>query len=51
MLAAATLIATPSLQQMLPEMVHDRVANGVTTAAIRRCGKQMENNNIFNLPG
>jgi hypothetical protein len=43
---AATSVATWSTEQMMLEMVHDRVATGVTrvvwAAAVLRCGKQME---------
>jgi hypothetical protein len=43
---AVTSVATWSTEQMMLEMVYDRVATGVTrvvwTAAVLRCGKQME---------
>jgi hypothetical protein len=43
---AATSVATWSTEQWMVEMVHDRIAAGettvVSTAAVLRCGKQME---------
>jgi hypothetical protein len=43
---AATSVATWSIKQWMLEMVHDRIAAGETTvvltAAVLRCGKQME---------
>jgi hypothetical protein len=52
---AATSVATWSTEQWMFEMVHDRIAAGETrvvpTAAVLRCGKQMENYHITTFPG
>jgi hypothetical protein len=51
----ATSVATRSTEQWLVEMVHDRIAAGeatvVSTAAVLRCGKQMEKLPHCNFPG
>jgi hypothetical protein len=55
MLEAATSVATWSTEQCMVEIVHGRIAAGettvVSTAAVLRCGKQMEKLPHYNFPG